>query len=345
LPPARPALFVSYSGVLGGAERILLDVAEGLDRPALLACPEGALADAAREQGLEVASVRRRSLSRRAAPLGIAGLAREAAGIARRADPAVILAWSMRALLACAPLPRTAPLVFQHNDLLPTGLAAPAVRRAARRASRVVCLSRAIADDLRVPAQVVHPGVELERLRPAPVAPDRPVALTLGAIVDWKHPELALEIAARVPDLRLRLAGEPLDAGRRLLERLRRRAAEPDLAGRVELLGRVSDPLEALQGASCLLHCAGREPFGLALVEALACGVPVVAPAAAGPVEIVDDSCGRLYSPGDAAAGAAAVREVLAEPALRDGARARAESHFGREHMRTAYRDLVEGLV
>ncbi len=75
-----------------------------------------------------------------------------------------------------------------------------------------------------------------------------------------------------------------------------------------------------------LLHCADEEPFGLALVEALACGRPVVAPAAAGPLEIVTDGAGRLYPPGDAAAAVAALRAVLADPAAPAAARRRAEA-------------------
>jgi phosphatidylinositol alpha 1,6-mannosyltransferase len=63
-----------------------------------------------------------------------------------------------------------------------------------------------------------------------------------------------------------------------------------------------------------LLHCADAEPYGLALVEALAAGRPVVAPDAAGPREIVTEGAGRLYPPGDAAAAVAAIRAVLADP-------------------------------
>jgi glycosyltransferase involved in cell wall biosynthesis len=343
--------------MLGGGERILLDCAGGLARPAVLACPEGPLAAAAREQGLELAPLRERPIELRAsarrqlaAPLGIAGLAREVAGLVRSRQPALVVAWSMRALLACALTVRGAgrpPLLFQHNDLLPGGLVGATVRRAARRADRVVCLSRAIADDLALPgAEVIHAGVDLERFRPPGTPPAEATALTLGAIVGWKRPELALEAAAHVSDLRLRLAGEPLDeAGHRLLDQLRRRVARPDLAGRVELLGRLEDPLEALRGSACLLHCADREPYGLALVEALACGVPVVAPAAGGPPEIVDESCGALYPPGDAAAAGEAVQAVLAEPSLRAGARARAEREFDRERSRARFNELVEELT
>ena len=84
---------------------------------------------------------------------------------------------------------------------------------------------------------------------------------------------------------------------------LHARAARPDLAGRVRFLGAVEDPRTALSAAHCLLHCGEREAFGLALVEALAAGRPVVAPAAGGPLEIVTPACGRLYTPGDAAVG------------------------------------------
>src|SRR3954464_15271617 len=47
-----PILLLSYAGVLGGSERVLLDCATRLGRPALLACPEGPLAAAARDAGL-----------------------------------------------------------------------------------------------------------------------------------------------------------------------------------------------------------------------------------------------------------------------------------------------------
>ena len=77
--------------------------------------------------------------------------------------------------------------------------------------------------------------------------------------------------SARVDGLRVVFAGEPIGSeGERLLERLRERAARPDLDGRVELRGRVEDPRPALEGASVLLHCADREPFGIAMIEALA---------------------------------------------------------------------------
>jgi glycosyltransferase involved in cell wall biosynthesis len=153
----------------------------------------------------------------------------------------------------------------------------------------------------------------------------------LGALVQWKRTDLALEVASLLPELRLEIAGAPIPGDDPGFEQaLRRRAAASDLRDRVTFLGAVADPRPALARAHCLLHCADAEPYGLALVEALASGRPVVAPAAAGPIEIAGDG-GRLYPPGDARAAAHAIEAVLADPDIRARARARAEAHFSVE--------------
>jgi glycosyltransferase involved in cell wall biosynthesis len=376
--PAQ-ALFVSYTSPLGGAERILLDQAAALtevaapaDRPAAsasrdcsvaLACPAGPLADRARAAGIAVTPLRKRRIELRAgardrlaAPLRIAAQARELRGIVSSQQPHVVVASGMRALLSgTAALSGTGarpPLVFVHNDLLPSPLVARAVRAAARRADLVVALSQAIADDLALDVEVIPPGVDLDRLRPTgPPPTDPPTALLLGAVVGWKRPDLALEavaLAAReLPELRLRVAGAPLDTtGDELLARLRERAARPDLTGRVDFLGQVEDVSAALADSTCLLHCADREPYGMALVEALACGRPVAAPAAAGPLEIVDGSCGTLYAPGDARAAAAALVEVVRRAdALGPAARTRAEANFDDAASGARFAALVEAVA
>ncbi len=395
------ALFVSYTSPLGGAERILLDQAAALAGPALaaqhsspgapigLACPEGPLAEHARAAGIEVWPLRERRVELRAGardrvagPLRIAAQARELRQVISRSRPRAMIASGMRALLSCTAASAGArarpPLVFVHNDLLPSPLVARAVRAAARRADLVVALSQAIADDLaiggptdpppdpggdrstailggdrrgRAPVEVVRPGVDLDRLTPTgPPPADPPTALLLGAIVGWKRPDLAVEavaLAAReLPELRLRVAGAPLDAaGGELLARLRARAARPDLAGRVDFLGQVADVPAALASATCLLHCADREPYGMALVEALACARPVVAPAAGGPLEIVDRSCGALYAPGDASAAARALVDAIRRATtLGPDARARAKANFDRDASDARFATLVGSL-
>ena len=373
------ALFVSYTSLFGGAERILLDDAAALADPVAaggrvaarrsvaLACPEGPLTERARAQGLTVLPLARRRVELRtsardriAAPLRIVAQARELRRVVAGLRPGCVIASGMRALLSCSAALRglglRPPLVFVHNDLLPSPLVGRTVRAAARRADRIVALSRAIADDLDpdgrlgTAVEVVQPGVDLDRFAAAPL-PALPTALLLGAIVPWKRPDLALEAVAlatrELPGLRLQVAGAPIGAaGVELLAELEHRAAQPDLAGRVDLLGPVDDIPAALADATCLLHCADREPYGMALVEALASGRPVVAPAAAGPLEIVDASCGVLYPPGDAHAAATALVDVIARAdQLGAAARARAEAHFDRATARARFAALVDEVA
>src|SRR4051812_29757028 len=276
--PALPALIVSYSAGPGGAERILADHASALGDDTCVACPEGWLAQAVRAQGLRVFPLKERPLELRghvpAAALRVAGHRREVRRLVANLQPRVVVAWNMRSLLACTGL--DVPVVFQHNDLLPGPAVARVVRAAARRCDKVIALSHAIADDLGM-GEVIHAGVDLERFSPTPRGEG---ALFLGVDRPWKR----LDVARQACEL----AGVPLTVP-----------------------SGFEDPVPLLRDAACLIHAADREPYGLALVEALACDVPVVAPAAGGPLEIVDDSSGRLYPPGDAPAAARAVREVL----------------------------------
>ncbi|HEX6458657.1 MAG TPA: glycosyltransferase [Thermoleophilaceae bacterium] len=353
-----PALFVSYSGLLGGAERLLLDVAGGQAELPTIACPEGGLAEQARSAGMHVIPLKERPpqlrasmRDRAAAPLRIAAHARELRSLVDALRPDLIFAWGMRTLLAASALPSDGPpLVFQHNDLLPGPWIARAVRTAARRADLVCAPSGCIARDLGIPARVINPGVALDVIRPSPLPAGPPEVLTLGAIVGWKRPDLALEIGAlaarQIPELRIRIGGRPLDAeGEALLDAMRARATQPDLAGRVEFAGQV-DPAEALSRATCLLHCAEREPFGMVVAEALAAGRPAVVPNSCGPAEIVDHTCGARYAPGDAAAAARGVCSAIENaPELGKLARARAETLYDREELRRRYRDLAHELA
>jgi glycosyltransferase involved in cell wall biosynthesis len=363
------ALIVSYSGVLGGAERLLLDFAQAVEGEAVVAAPPGPLLDEAASAGLAVRPLHARAREVRAsardrllAPVRLAGHGREVRALADAEAPDVLIGWGMRSALAAPPAARGRgpAFVFQHNDTLPGPQIARLVRAMSRRADAVSALSRAIAADLDPAGRlgerlhVVVPGVDVDRFRPSGPPAREPRAVLIGAVQDWKRPDLALEIAARaaraLPGLRLDVVGGTLDAAAgRLLERLRRRAEEPDLAGRVTFTGPVEDAAEALAGATCLLHCADREPLGMVMIEALACGRPVVAPAAGGPLEVVDDETGRLYAPGDPDAGAEALVAVAGDPDLaqRMGAAARelAERRFDARAARRRYAEMLATAV
>jgi N-acetylglucosaminyl-diphospho-decaprenol L-rhamnosyltransferase len=364
------ALFVSYSGLFGGSERVLIDLTTGLGGDPVILCPEGPLADRARAAGIRTFTVPQRRLELRATardrvatPLRIAALAREVRDLTRSLRPDVVFGWGTRAAMACAaalsglePRPR---FVFQNNDILRGPVISQAVRAAARRADLIVAPSAVVARDLDTDGTlaartvVVPPGVDLAHFEPGDA--DRPrEALLLGAIVGWKRPRLALEavaLAAReLPDLKLRVAGPVIDTeGERIMELMRRRAELPDLAGRVEFAGPLADPAPALSRAGCLLHCSDCEPFGVVLVEALAAGTPVVAPASCGPAEIVAPACGRHYLPGDAAGAARALVEVLGDAdrarALGQGGRERAVELYSLAGSRRRYAEVIDSLL
>ena len=295
--------------MLGGAERVLLDCATRLDRPVTIACPPGPLAEAAGALHVPLPAG-----PLRLGPRHAAALVRMSRALSRL-EGDLLVAWGARAVIAAAPLRR--PVLAVHHDLH-HGAVRTVVRAATRRADGVAAASQAIADELGMPAAVLHFGVDLDAFTPTPLPEGPPQALVLGALVGWKRPDLAMEIARRMPDIHVTFAGAPLPG----------EEYTPDAPPNVTFAGHVTDVRTALARAHVLLHCADAEPYGLALVEALAAGRPVVAPAAGGPVEIVQDGAGRLYPPGDADAAVEALRAVFADPEAPHAARRRAEAAF-----------------
>jgi glycosyltransferase involved in cell wall biosynthesis len=348
-------LFASYSGALGGAERVLIDFASALGGDLRLACPGGSLASEGLRSGIGVfglpvrrLDVRTTTADRMMAFPRLLAHGLELERLVSQLRPDLLVLWGMRSAIACgfAGLPEC-PVLFAHHDLLPGPMVASLVRRAASRSDRVVVASQTVAADLDPTGGlgsklvVVYPGVDTGLF--APRGPDRDApasrseVLVLGAMSRMKRPDLALEAFAfarqKRADLRLRFVGEPVaEDGERLAARLRERASLADLDGSVEFVGAVDDPREEIARAGVLLHCADREPFGLAVAEALASGRPVVVPAAAGTAEIVSESCGVVFPPGNAAAAADGVLAVLDDPA-----RAARMGAAGRERVRAQF--------
>jgi glycosyltransferase involved in cell wall biosynthesis len=179
---------------------------------------------------------------------------------------------------------------------------------------------------------LVPPGIDLDVFHPAGPGerPQRPSVLFLGGLERRKGVDTLLDafeqVARSHPDVELRLAG----AGS-LEPELRARAGRAPVAGRVELLGRVGrEQVPALLRSSTLLAQPSLgEPFGMSALEALASGLPVVATNAGGVAELVPDDGNRKVPPGDAAALARALDELLAlsdEESAALGARNRAHA-------------------
>jgi glycosyltransferase involved in cell wall biosynthesis len=103
-----------------------------------------------------------------------------------------------------------------------------------------------------------------------------------------------------------------------LLASLRRQADALGVADRVRFAGPRADVLAVMAAAD--VYCqpnTGPEGFGLTFVEALYAGLPVVTSSFGGAAEIVDGTCGLLTAPVDAAAVAAALRDLIQDPSHR----------------------------
>jgi glycosyltransferase involved in cell wall biosynthesis len=198
-------------------------------------------------------------------------------------------------------------------------------------ADRIVANSRAAAAVLARPfgvlarrTQVVYNGVAGPPEPPA--VPTRtttdPLRLALvGRLSPRKGSDVALEAVARLVadgrDVTIDLAGTAFPGYEWFTDQLTARAAEPDLAGRVRLLGYVPDRWSTLAAADVVLVPSRAEPFGNTAVEAMLAARPVVVSATQGLVEIVtDDSTGLLAPVADPDALADAIARLADDPAL-----------------------------
>lgn len=358
----EPLLFVDHAAAIGGAERSLLLLLEYLDRRRWephLACAPGPVAAEASMLGVAVHPVALPRL-RRSARFALDG-ARGAvalARIAREARPTLIHANTVRAAFYAAPAARLArrPFVWHMRDfwLGEEAPARPAFDRLGKRllaasAARVVANSHAVARGLPAVTHltVVHNGIDLARFSPtlasAPfrtqhnIPPDALVAGVVGRLRPWKGQDRFLAVAARVaaavPSARFVLAGgDPFAVDDAYPAALRRQAAALGIAGRVTFTGHLADVRPALAAFDLFVHPGDPEPFGLATVEAMAMGLPVVAFAHGAAPEIVAQDTGVLVPPGDEEALATAIISLLGDEerrlALGTAGRRRAASHF-----------------
>ncbi|QJE74154.1 glycosyltransferase family 4 protein [Aerophototrophica crusticola] len=201
---------------------------------------------------------------------------------------------------------------------------------------RVIVPSRATAADvmaLEVPADrlaVVNPGTD--RVAPAPhpkwaAAPGLgkagPVILCVATLTPRKGHLVLLQALATLTDLpwTLVLAGSP-DRDPAHAEAIRAAIAELGLADRVTIAGELEAvALEARWHLADLTVLPSlHEGYGMVVAEALARGLPTVATTAGALPELLPPAAGGLVPPGDAAALAAALRPLLADPTARAAA-------------------------
>ena len=192
----------------------------------------------------------------------------------------------------------TADLVLAPSDFVARRLRAQGVRR---------------------PIEVLPTGIDLDRFRPGDradarrtlrLAADDRVLLYVGRLDREKNLEFLLEAIARVrvPRVRLLLVGRGTQAAA-----LRRAAEARGVADRVDLRG--GSPPDGLpayyRAADAFVFASTTETQGLAVLEAMACGLPVVAVRATGIEEVVAEGVSGLLVPEAPAVFGDAVGQIL----------------------------------
>jgi D-inositol-3-phosphate glycosyltransferase len=177
------------------------------------------------------------------------------------------------------------------------------------------------ADPARI--DVVHPGVDLDLFRPGDrraaraalgLPPDEDVVAFVGRIQPLKAPDIVLRAAAKLPGVRIVVAGGPSGSGLASPDGLVQLADELDITRRVTFLPPQSraDLVTLFQAANLVAVPSYSESFGLVAVEAQACGTPVVAAAVGGlPVAVRDGISGTLVSGHDVRDWADALDRLL----------------------------------
>jgi glycosyltransferase involved in cell wall biosynthesis len=279
------------------------------------------------------------------------GLAVRTARTARRFRPDVVYAHFLVPTGLSAALTTRAPLVVTAHgrDVRNVG-AYPGIRRAtrfvARRASSLIAVSDYLRRELeaKVPeargkTEVIDCGVDLELFRPGTGhGQDGPVFVCVGSLIERKNVVRLADAFARVGEGRLVFVGDGPLRGQ--------------LEGRagVEVVGRVPHERvpQFISQATVVCQPSTVEPFGQALLEAMASARSVVATRIGGPPEFVTPDAGILVDPLDEAGLAEALRQAAELPSPNEAARAAAAQHDVRrqaERIEVILRRAAAGLA
>ena len=228
------------------------------------------------------------------------------------------------------------PLVWSVHEILLPFRYLGWYQRLVRDADAVLCCSRAVTEQfqpsLAARCRVVHSGADLpERHRGTVPFHHPPWQISMvGRLNGWKGHDVLVD-ATRILvgegyDVAALLIGGTFGADDRPLRRLTEQVSTSGVSERIRVLGHRPDAIDLVAGSDVFTLPSTRpEPFGIALVEAMALARPCVASASGGPLEIVQSGVdGILVHPGDPESLAGAIAGFIDDPsrAIEIGARA-----------------------
>jgi glycosyltransferase involved in cell wall biosynthesis len=353
-PPAPgrllPIAVVTQGTAVWGAEQSILRLSARLPAAGIipyLASPPGQLAEAWVDLGLRHLpldlpghkGLRREDGTR----VGVGGVTQElviggrwAAGIVgavRRSGAEMIYSQSLWAHFDAVLAGRICrvPTVLHVHDLVVPGIGRSLLSQAASRSALTIAISQAVASCIHADGRVrvAYQGVDVDRFRPGRrdprvraelgAGPDDLLVGVIGRIDPEKgihHVVTALAAMAR-PRPRLAIIGAATRGPNRYISELTT-AARTALGDDVRFVGTRTDVPDVLRALDVMVSAAASEPYGLAILEAMATGTPVVATAAGGAVELLEQGVtGILVPPGDPPALTSALERLAADRDLR----------------------------
>lgn len=340
-------LHVAAGNLFGGVERMLLGIADA-QQPEDCAhdfalCFDGRVARELRERGADPRVLGAVRFSR---PASVWRARRALRRVLASTTYDVVICHAPWPCALAAPVVRQArrPLFMWVHDL-PQPDAWPERKVHRHPPDRFICNSHFTAEAVRrwtpeVPRDVIYPpvlpnpplrGEERRRVRASAGATERTTAIVLASRLErYKGHHVLLRAAMRLRgDFAIWIAGAPQRPHEaQYLAELHQLAADPALGARIRFVGDRADVRRLIAAAD--IHCqpnTAPEPFGIAFVEALYAGVPVVTTGIGGATEIVDRHCGVLLrEPGEAAL-AEALQQLIDNRAARLALGAAGPSH------------------
>jgi glycosyltransferase involved in cell wall biosynthesis len=254
-------------------------------------------------------------------------LFRAARRFLKSASPSIIhvhaessaLAWGLAARA------KQIPLVWQVHQQLPQRWIDWLLRRLAAHIVFVAANNQRRFDGVHLPASsVIYNGVDLAQFYPASRKTEGPVTIGfISNLVDRKRPSWLVRAAGQLAreglNIKVLLAGNDFSGGAKAKE-LQALADREGITGRYHYIGPRSDVPDVLRALDILVLPSERdkEAFPRIVVEAMACGVPVLATAVAGvPEAVVDGETGSLVDPDDFDGFVSALRALVVDAELR----------------------------
>lgn len=138
----------------------------------------------------------------------------------------------------------------------------------------------------------------------------------MGALVAWKRWNVVVEAIAQAVQAGVNVTFEHVGGGdESLLRELQRQAQQRGIVDRIRFCGHEMNQERLFGEIDALVIASENEPFSMAMLEALAAGIPVVAADSGGALDVIKDGLnGRLYRTGDSTALATVLHEMLLHP-------------------------------